>query len=169
MDKLQDISSIPLPIPNRRYLHAYNVKESTILRLSPAGFCNWCGKLLTGRSRFFCPPSEREVWGGHIEKDYWCTREFTVWWTVGNPRFKRAIYIRDNFTCQLCGLRPMTQNKYGIEIPDLSLMAIDHIYPVAKGGETKLDNLQCLCRKCNSKKRDKVGFKRCCQEVMELL
>lgn len=167
MDNLCDITSTSPTIPNKRYLHAHKVEGNSTLRLSPAGFCNWCGKPLTGRSRFFCPPSDREIWEGHIERDYWCTREFIIWWTVGNPRFKRVIYIRDNFTCRICGLKPIAQNKCGIEIPDLSLLAIDHIYPIAKGGETKLDNLQCLCRKCNLRKGDKVNFKRCCQEVME--
>lgn len=151
-----DINNLQNIKDNGRYLRAYKVRDSTILRLSPLGFCNWCGKPLTGRSRYYCPPSERELWEGHFKKDYWCTIEFTRWWTVGNPRFKRAVYIRDDFTCQNCGLRPRTQNKYGLNIPDLSLLAIDHIIPISKGGETELDNLQVLCRKCNGRKRDKM-------------
>lgn len=142
-----------------RYLLAIKVKEDTRLRLSPKGFCNWCGKPLTGRSRFFCPPSEREIYQGYAQKRYWCTLEFAEWWTTGNPRFKRAVFIRDSFTCQICGLRPTTQNKYGLDIPDLSLLACDHIYPYSKGGKTELANLQSLCRHCNSKKRDKIPSK----------
>jgi len=139
-----------------RYLLAHKVEGDARLRLSPSGFCNWCGKALIGRSRFFCPPSEREIWAGHFQKEYWCTLEFEQWWTRGNPRFKRVIFVRDRFTCQICGLKPVTHNKYGLEIPDLSLLACDHIYPYSKGGKTELDNLQCLCRHCNSNKRDKI-------------
>lgn len=141
---------------NGRYLHASKVKGSAILRLVPSGYCNWCGKPLTGRSRFFCPPSEREIYQGYTQKGYWCAVEFGQWWRLGNPRFKRVIYIRDDFTCQNCGLRPRAQNKHGLDIPDLSLLAIDHIIPFSKGGKTELDNLQVLCRKCNGQKRDKM-------------
>ena len=39
-------------------------------------------------------------------------------------------------------------------------LAIDHIFPWSRGGEDTLDNLQVLCKPCNSKKRDKIptGF-----------
>lgn len=52
------------------------------------------------------------------------------------------VWDRDNFTCQHCGTRR-----------DLS---VDHIYPESKGGPTLLDNLQTLCRPCNSRKGSKV-------------
>lgn len=48
------------------------------------------------------------------------------------------VWERDNFTCLDCGTRR-----------DLT---IDHIIPVSKGGRTVKDNLQTLCRSCNSKK-----------------
>lgn len=35
-------------------------------------------------------------------------------------------------------------------------LEIDHIYPYSKGGTHDRENLQCLCRKCNSKKRDQT-------------
>jgi hypothetical protein len=48
------------------------------------------------------------------------------------------VWERDNFTCKSCGARQ-----------DLT---IDHIVPESKGGKTIKDNLQTLCRSCNSKK-----------------
>lgn len=36
------------------------------------------------------------------------------------------------------------------------LLEIDHIIPVARGGETVEDNLQTLCWKCNRAKSDKI-------------
>ncbi len=138
-----------------RYVCAHEVKVDTRLRLSPEGFCNWCGKALTGRSKYFCPPYEKVIYSDYKRKDYWCTNGFMMWW-CSIPRFKRAVYLRDKFTCQNCQLKPMTKNKHGLEIPDLTLLAIDHIFPYAKGGGNKDTNLQVLCRKCNSRKSDKV-------------
>lgn len=48
------------------------------------------------------------------------------------------VWERDNFTCLQCGVR-----RY---------LSIDHIIPEARGGETTLENLQTLCRRCNSAK-----------------
>jgi 5-methylcytosine-specific restriction endonuclease McrA len=140
----------------RRYLHAYEVNVDTRLRLMPKGHCNWCGQPLTGRSKFFCPQSERD-WGPGKMTRYWCTLEFTARW-CSVPKFKRAVFVRDHFTCQNCHLKPETTNKHGLVIPDLSLLACDHIHPFAKGGETRLENLQTLCRKCNQVKSDKVDW-----------
>ena len=48
------------------------------------------------------------------------------------------IWQRDNFTCQICGAR--------------KFLSIDHIIPENKGGKLTENNLQTLCKKCNSKK-----------------
>jgi hypothetical protein len=52
-----------------------------------------------------------------------------------------AIGRRDGFQCQHCGASK-----------DL---AIDHIQPLILGGSNELDNLQILCKSCNSRKSDK--------------
>ena len=48
------------------------------------------------------------------------------------------VFERDNFTCQKCGSR--------------QFLSADHIIPESKGGPTILENLQTLCRSCNSRK-----------------
>lgn len=48
------------------------------------------------------------------------------------------VWERDNFTCQHCGSR-----KY---------LSVDHIIPESRGGTLEIENLQTLCRKCNSSK-----------------
>jgi hypothetical protein len=52
-----------------------------------------------------------------------------------------TVLERDNFTCKHCNSR--------------RFLAIDHIKPESKGGEATLDNLQTLCKKCNSSKGTK--------------
>lgn len=48
-----------------------------------------------------------------------------------------------NYSCLRC-------NKKDIEL------TIDHIIPLSKGGSNNIDNIQPLCRSCNSLKGTKV-------------
>jgi 5-methylcytosine-specific restriction endonuclease McrA len=60
-------------------------------------------------------------------------------------RFSRpAVYIRDDYKCQYCGVR----HRY----EDLSL---DHVVPVSKGGQTTFANIVSACKKCNGSKGNK--------------
>lgn len=68
--------------------------------------------------------------------------------TMMTKKLREFIKKRDNFTCCNC------RNSIYIE-PNL-LLEIDHIIPVAKGGQTVEDNLQTLCWKCNRTKSDKI-------------
>lgn len=51
---------------------------------------------------------------------------------------RTAVYDRDGWACVTCGRGD-----------DLSL---DHIQPVSRGGSDDIDNLQTMCRSCNSRK-----------------
>ncbi|XP_050370992.1 uncharacterized protein LOC126788992 [Argentina anserina] len=55
---------------------------------------------------------------------------------------RKNILCRDSFTCQYCSSR---EN-----------LTIDHVIPIARGGEWKWDNLVTACAKCNSKKGQKT-------------
>ena len=59
--------------------------------------------------------------------------------------FKKARTSDGNFKCANCG-RTFNSKFY---------LQIDHIVPMNKGGKSVLENLQCLCRNCNSIKNDK--------------
>lgn len=37
-------------------------------------------------------------------------------------------------------------------------ISIDHIFPISMGGTNDLDNLQFMCKRCNSKKSNKINF-----------
>jgi 5-methylcytosine-specific restriction endonuclease McrA len=55
---------------------------------------------------------------------------------------RKSVFERDFYRCVKC--------KTHIDL------CCDHIFPESKGGEATLENLQTLCRSCNSKKKDKV-------------
>lgn len=55
---------------------------------------------------------------------------------------RREVWYRDGGRCVICGSD--------------SYLELDHIIPWSKGGATSVDNLQLLCRKCNSEKSDQI-------------
>ncbi|XP_039010166.1 uncharacterized protein LOC120138832 [Hibiscus syriacus] len=55
---------------------------------------------------------------------------------------RKSVLFRDNFTCQYYSAR--------------GNLTIDHVLPVARGGEWKWENLVTACAKCNSKKGRKT-------------
>ena len=63
-----------------------------------------------------------------------------------NYRLRYQVLKRDNFTCCVCGASPAKDPSVNLHI--------DHIIPVAKGGETVSENLQTLCSICNLGKSD---------------
>jgi len=58
---------------------------------------------------------------------------------------KRTIYERQNGICPKCG------KQY-----EFSEMEGDHVIPWWRGGKTNIDNLQMLCKECNSGKAGKM-------------
>ena len=147
--------------PDGRYMKADDVVGDVAPpRTAPDGHCQWCGRELPKRCKKYCPSEVTTYMVGipsltrRIQR---CAIAFSNWWW-GMPRFKRAIYIRDDFTCQLCGVRPIVTNEHDLERPDLSELAIDHIHPFSRGGKTVLENLQVACRPCNGRKHDRVDY-----------
>jgi 5-methylcytosine-specific restriction endonuclease McrA len=55
------------------------------------------------------------------------------------PLTRRAIFLRDNYTCQYCGKRGRG-------------LTLDHIVPRSRGGKHTWDNLVAACGPCNHKK-----------------
>lgn len=51
---------------------------------------------------------------------------------------RRKVFERDAYRCVHCG--------------DHMDLSVDHIYPESKGGTLDMENLQTLCRPCNSRK-----------------
>lgn len=58
---------------------------------------------------------------------------------------KRAIYLRDRYTCQYCG-KELAQSS----------VTIDHVMPLSRGGTNHFKNCVAACVKCNTKKSNKL-------------
>jgi 5-methylcytosine-specific restriction endonuclease McrA len=53
---------------------------------------------------------------------------------------RRAVFARDEWTCQYCGAR--------------SNLTVDHVVPRSKGGDSTWDNIVASCAPCNRRKGD---------------
>jgi 5-methylcytosine-specific restriction endonuclease McrA len=53
---------------------------------------------------------------------------------------RRAVFARDDWTCQYCGAR--------------SNLTVDHVIPRSKGGVSSWDNIVASCAPCNRRKGD---------------
>lgn len=59
------------------------------------------------------------------------------------------VFARDGWHCQLCGCKTPAQLRGTL---DARAPELDHIVPIAVGGEHSYRNTQCSCRACNQKK-----------------
>ena len=55
---------------------------------------------------------------------------------------RRAVFARDNWTCQYCGSRQQ--------------LTVDHVVPRSKGGGSTWDNIVAACAPCNRRKGDSL-------------
>lgn len=67
------------------------------------------------------------------------------------PHERKSILERDNYICQCCGI-----NVHNEKVNNPTKAHIDHIIPLDAGGNSEPDNLQVLCRTCNTTKGSKV-------------
>lgn len=61
------------------------------------------------------------------------------------PEVKKYVWQRDKYQCQSCGKTSPETN-----------LSIDHIIPLARGGQNDISNLQTLCFACNHQKTDRI-------------
>ncbi|MFN6513765.1 MAG: HNH endonuclease [Nostoc sp. CreGUA01] len=58
---------------------------------------------------------------------------------------KKYVWQRDEYQCRSCGKTSLETN-----------LTIDHIIPLARGGQNDISNLQTLCLACNQQKTDSI-------------
>ncbi len=63
-----------------------------------------------------------------------------------NTRFE--VFKRDGYRCRICGTSPEKN-------PEITLH-LDHVIPIALGGNSDIENLQTLCSSCNMGKKAKL-------------
>ncbi|NBP60230.1 MAG: HNH endonuclease [Candidatus Fonsibacter lacus] len=83
-----------------------------------------------------------------------------------NPKRKMYVAMRDSWrrsqkTINLIGNQDLLRiykelGQSCVVCKTTKDITIDHIVPISKGGTNNQENLQILCRSCNSKKRDKT-------------
>ncbi len=56
---------------------------------------------------------------------------------------RRAVFARDGWTCQYCGG---------------SAENVDHVVPRSRGGEHVWENVVAACRRCNSRKENRLAY-----------
>ena len=61
------------------------------------------------------------------------------------PVSRRALLVRDRYTCQYCGDQPGRLH-----------LTIDHVFPKSRGGATSWENVVAACKRCNGKKGNKT-------------
>ena len=61
------------------------------------------------------------------------------------PLSRRALLLRDDFTCQYCGAQPGREH-----------LTIDHVIPRSRGGRTEWENVVIACSACNRRKGNRT-------------
>jgi len=61
---------------------------------------------------------------------------------------KQNVFLRDDYTCQYCGLQVNRKTA-----------TLDHVLPISLGGKTVWENCTTACGKCNAQKGNKSGIK----------
>lgn len=73
--------------------------------------------------------------------------------THHNVKYSReSIYIRDEYTCQYCGINAFKNNCKNI-------LTLDHYIPKSKGGKSNFENIVTACLSCNLEKSDDSKMK----------
>ena len=93
-----------------------------------------------------CPNCGKDIFFGTLCMKCTKTGENNPFWKGGALRVKkRQATIRDDYTCQICGLR------------DVEIMEVDHILPrsVRPDLNLVLENLMTLCPNCHRRKTNR--------------
>lgn len=117
--------------------------------------CAECGKVFTPQYgdnlRKFC---SRDCSKRSVKRTYRKRKRATLKAATVESVNPTMVFERDGWKCQICFVKTPRRLRGSCEprAPEL-----DHIIPLAHGGEHSYRNTQCLCRACNAAKSDGVG------------
>lgn len=95
---------------------------------------------------------------------------------VGVSSKRLKTYVHDGTTCHHCGLQAThfavecqgpDKGSYHLNIYGLNesghevMITSDHILPTSRGGSDEIENRQCLCTRCNSRKSNRTEEELC--------
>ena len=118
--------------------------------------CRQCGRTFTdGIRRLYCDStcrkaSPKEAASRRLARD---RRRARLRGLPAERVDRLAVYERDGWCCQLCGLS-VDRNA---AVPQPLAPTLDHIIPIAKGGPHTYTNVQLAHFACNSRKGDATG------------
>ena len=110
--------------------------------------CRRCGKATRNRSHYCddCEPYAREKqmrWKEYQEKQKQELKgKARLYHTSFWQKLRKQVLNRDNWLCRECARNGRIS----------AASQVDHIIPLAKGGDNSLGNLQSLCKKCHALK-----------------
>ncbi|MGK2903149.1 MAG: HNH endonuclease [Mycobacterium sp.] len=106
----------------------------------------WKAKNPNYRSEWEQSPNGREITRKHA-----AARRAKLAEVVVEEVLHSVVFERDRYTCMLCGIKCDPEaGRWASNLPTL-----DHIIPLAHGGEHSYGNTQTLCRRCNCRKGDR--------------
>lgn len=123
--------------------------------------CKNCGIMMVAvkRHRQYCSNS----CGRYMEKILRRVREDRVFPGV----IPIDVFVRARWKCQICNVSTPKTLMGNFKHPRSP--TVDHIIPVVHGGKHCMDNVQCACRDCNSRKSGRKEFSSLIEQIEEIL
>lgn len=116
----------------------------------PCKFCKVSfSPTVVDRRKIFCSPKCRVSWVYKEKSGNTARRRTRKYGGKYESLSKWKIFERDGWTCQICGVET-PERLSGLWLPNSP--ELDHIIPLAKGGDHTKSNVQCACASCNRKK-----------------
>lgn len=148
-------------VSRRKSLYCSDACQAEANRISVAPEskeCRCCGseyrpEFTGGRPSEYCGDTCRNLVAAAIRRVSGAKRDAVLRAATVENVDPFKVFDRDRWRCQLCGVKTPKSKRgtYGDDAPEL-----DHIIPLAKGGEHSYRNTQCACRKCNGLKSDSI-------------
>lgn len=130
-------------------LEALEVVEHLRFRLEHEKKCVVCGEWFTAKQKTqLCCSPECSRKRDNAKHDHRNARNGEPDTSITLSR----LYRRDGGVCKLCG----KELSFDIDPQSGDYPSIDHIIPLAKGGQHQWDNVQLACRRCNWEKGDRI-------------